>query len=342
MQYIALYLVAIVLVWGVSTALFISKNARDKKRYKRLAQKKDGTVVEVDESAPKILNTAMQIQVDDTACQQKQEQEANFEDFSLDGPKVQNKDRIDADAVNPFFNQNRIYDFESGDNFDDLTQHFGESAGANENFGESADNLDNKSFDLNSLEKNYDEKSLDDKFKEYEEFLRKNLGLDDDDLKDDAEYSDDDFVENLDKKYNKNENLDKNSDENFDLDENFANDLSEDFADDFTDFDDDFDDNSKNIKRNLTNFQQNSTNFRPNSQSNFNPYADLRHNIGNVYSNSKALDNNALDAVANFDFNAVRGKTNGEILEMIKNLPPRAQEIILTDILARRMYDEEN
>lgn len=46
-------------------------------------------------------------------------------------------------------------------------------------------------------------------------------------------------------------------------------------------------------------------------------------------------------AVANFDYDALQGKTENEIKDMTKHLPRAAQEIILTEIMHRRTDDEE-
>lgn len=47
------------------------------------------------------------------------------------------------------------------------------------------------------------------------------------------------------------------------------------------------------------------------------------------------------DELNNFDFNQIKGKNDEEIADILKNLSPKAQEIILSEILARRKYDEE-
>ncbi len=46
-------------------------------------------------------------------------------------------------------------------------------------------------------------------------------------------------------------------------------------------------------------------------------------------------------AVANFDYDSLQGKTENEIKDMTKHLPRAAQEIILTEIMHRRTDDED-
>lgn len=48
-----------------------------------------------------------------------------------------------------------------------------------------------------------------------------------------------------------------------------------------------------------------------------------------------------LNAVKNFDFESIKGKDESEIREIIKSLPPKAQEILLGDILARKNFDDK-
>ena len=48
-----------------------------------------------------------------------------------------------------------------------------------------------------------------------------------------------------------------------------------------------------------------------------------------------------IDALAKFDFDSIRGKSRAEIDEILRTLPPKARELLMTDILARKNYDEE-
>ena len=50
---------------------------------------------------------------------------------------------------------------------------------------------------------------------------------------------------------------------------------------------------------------------------------------------------NELDALADFDFDSLKGKSEVEIAEIIKDLPPKAQELLMADILARKNFDEK-
>ncbi len=49
-----------------------------------------------------------------------------------------------------------------------------------------------------------------------------------------------------------------------------------------------------------------------------------------------------LEALKNFDYNSLKGKNEEEIVEIIKSLPPKAQQILMTDILARKNFDDED
>jgi hypothetical protein len=57
---------------------------------------------------------------------------------------------------------------------------------------------------------------------------------------------------------------------------------------------------------------------------------------------SDELEDEDLKALADFDFNSLEGKNESEILELIKNLPPKAQQILMTDILRRKKYEDED
>lgn len=98
------------------------------------------------------------------------------------------------------------------------------------------------------------------------------------------------------------------------------------------DDDDDIDDDINNLTNNSENpfsspFDDNPfDDDKPNSFNEINPLKENAH--------SSSLDN--------FDFDTLAGKTESEIKELIKDLPPKAQEIILTDILARKNWDDEN
>ena len=111
-----------------------------------------------------------------------------------------------------------------------------------------------------------DESELDDKFEEYEKFLRQSLDLDEDDNQKDKKDEEDD-----DKKFEEYEEF---------------------------------------LRRNL----------------------DI---------DDKQNDTSDIDALANFDFNSLRGKSETEIDEILRTLPPKARELLMTDILAKKNYDEE-
>lgn len=272
MQYTALYFVAIVLVWGVSTALFLIKGHKDKQRYKLLTQKQikvqnsDKNPIENDEENLFKLQTS--------ACEKDEKSvdvSAHFEDFCLDPVKKENSPaRLEIDKINPFVQnlyENAVYKDNQPEQYPfDINK---------ENDEDDIQNLTEDEDDFSDFEEEED-KSLDDKFKEYEEFLRKNLDLDDDfDINEDE------------------------TDENLDAAEDFEATVGKETS-------------WKN--------PQLST-----------PVA-LNYDV--------PLDDD-LNLVANFDFNSVKGKSQEDIMEILKDLPPRARELILTDILARKLYEEE-
>lgn len=124
----------------------------------------------------------------------------------------------------------------------------------------------------NDLKENNEEKDdeLDKKINEYEDFLKRNLDLDDNDLDEDEM-------------------------------------LSEPYI-----FDDFPTENTENLE-----------NYPPKvSQKNYDFDDDLK-------------------SFQKFDYNSLKGKSEDEIEEIIKNLPPKVQEILMSDILARRKYDDE-
>lgn len=52
-------------------------------------------------------------------------------------------------------------------------------------------------------------------------------------------------------------------------------------------------------------------------------------------------NNNELDALINFDYSSLNGKSDEEIAEIIKLLPPKAQEILINDILGKKDFDNK-
>lgn len=76
----------------------------------------------------------------------------------------------------------------------------------------------------------------------------------------------------------------------------------------------------------------------------FAEYEDfLQNNLheGNNNPWFKSQDENVLDELKNFDFDSLKGRSESEIKEIIKNLPPKAQEILLADVLAKKNFDEK-
>ena len=52
-------------------------------------------------------------------------------------------------------------------------------------------------------------------------------------------------------------------------------------------------------------------------------------------------DSDDLDALADFDLDSLKGKSDEEIAELIKSLPPKAQELLMTDILGKKNFDDK-
>lgn len=48
------------------------------------------------------------------------------------------------------------------------------------------------------------------------------------------------------------------------------------------------------------------------------------------------------DEISRFDLNQLNGKSDVEIAEILKNLPPKMQEIIMTNILGRKDFEDED
>lgn len=59
------------------------------------------------------------------------------------------------------------------------------------------------------------------------------------------------------------------------------------------------------------------------------------------YNEDEEETNNELDALINFDYDSLKGKSDEEIAEIIKTLPPKAQEVLLNDILGKKNYDDK-
>lgn len=238
---IAVYCVVILLFCGVAITLFVTKMQKDKKRYKKLNEKKEiqlnGVSCDAQQSEPVTLNNAEAVQHLGAENKLNKETEtenqtAQFENFSLEKAHAEEKGNMRKQhRENPF-------------DFEDV------------------------------------EEDEDDKFAEYERFLRQNLVLED-------------------------EEQSKQGDDFEEINESFRLDASENEKEEES-----FEEYEKFLRRNL----------------------DLE---------TDETDEDALRAVRNFDYNSIKGKSESEIRQIIKNLPPKAQEILLTDILARKNWDEE-
>ncbi len=156
-------------------------------------------------------------------------------------------------------------------------------------------NSDEQSVEPDESEDEFDGDEIDKRFKEYEEFIRKNV-------------------------YSKHENKVSNSDfgsdeENLNANVNeakqdlFSDDDFDDDYDSFNDFDDDFSEN---------------------------PNGDALTN--------KSVKNGKDDDFSfppDFDYNSLIGKSEQEIENILQKLPPKVQQIMLSDILARRKFDDD-
>ena len=254
-MYIAIYVSAIVLVCVGAITFFIVKDQRNKKlaeKLKKQAKEETATVsngvVKNGDYAAKGENS--KTKTDDEFAQHDigtlPQEQTGLEDFSLQFENEKKKPKPSFD-LNPF-------NLDGG-----FTGHAGKSENDEVDFDDF--DLDDENFGQND---DGNDDDLDKKFKEYEEFLRRNLDLDDEDLEDD------DFLKDVEG----NENDDK---------------------------------------------------VAP----------------APTFNNSKSPSAADMRALQNFDYDSLRGKSEEEIAEIIKSLPPKAQEILMSDILARRNFEDE-
>ncbi len=124
-----------------------------------------------------------------------------------------------------------------------------------------------------------------------------------------------------------NKNTDNKTSQNGDLDDNFIPFNSQDENNDFEESDEEFFDKKfaeyeKFLKENLDSEDDDEDSYDENSY-------------------DEEENNDELDALMNFDYNSLKGKSDEEIAELIKTLPPKAQEILMTDILGKKKYDDK-
>ena len=221
-MYIAIYVCAIVLAVAMIVLFFVLRNKKDKKHLNDYKNSKventDRIMKEAD--LPQNLEKVQEIHKVEITKEAPPKIDATFEDFSLDGNKnATSKSGKKAEV--------RIQD--------------------NNQFLSSVDDEDeNEEMQINDDD---DDDFFDEKFAEYEKFLRENLSSeeDDDDLEDDTSVIDFDTVD----------------------------------------------------------------------------------------------DSDDLDALADFDLDSLKGKSDEEIAELIKNLPPKAQELLMIDILGKKNFDDK-
>lgn len=70
----------------------------------------------------------------------------------------------------------------------------------------------------------------------------------------------------------------------------------------------------------------------------------LRENLGidDDEVDDKTNDEDEFDDFSDFDMNSLKGKSKSEIDDFIKNLSPKAKEILLSDILSRKNFDDDD
>ena len=221
-MYIAIYVCAIILVFAMIVLFFVLRNKKDKKHlndYKNSkAENVDRIMKEVDLSQ----NLEKVKEIDRVEIAKDEPKvDATFEDFSLDGKKnatskPEKKAEVGVQDNNTFFNP-----FVDDEDENEETQYNDED----------------------------DDDFFDEKFAEYEKFLRENLSFEenDDKVEDDTTVIDFDTVD----------------------------------------------------------------------------------------------DSDDLDALADFDLDSLKGKSDEEIAELIKSLPPKAQELLMTDILGKQNFDDK-
>lgn len=62
---------------------------------------------------------------------------------------------------------------------------------------------------------------------------------------------------------------------------------------------------------------------------------------GELFINTKNSDHDDLSELSDFDYNSLVGKSEQEIEDILQKLPLKVQQIMLSDILARRKFDDE-
>lgn len=123
-------------------------------------------------------------------------------------------------------------------------------------------------------------------------------------------------------------------------DDNDKEDFSEDFEDEELplDFDEEDDDRFLNYENFLKKQIEKSENFESSFDVDDSDFEDDEDASFGKIDNEMDED---LDALQDFDFSALEGKSQGQIDEIIKSLPPKAQEILMADILGRKDEDNE-
>lgn len=74
----------------------------------------------------------------------------------------------------------------------------------------------------------------------------------------------------------------------------------------------------------------------------FADYEEFLKNDMDMNENTNDSSDSEIDSIANFDFDSLKGKSEEEIAEMIKHLHPKVQEIMMSEILTRKKYDDDD
>ncbi len=251
-MYIAIYVTVIVLLCAGAIAFFVFKDKKNQKLGEKLKQKaREESKLEMKQDSVLGKEIATKIEELDASKEDvTQQTDSELENFSLEFEDEKKKPKCKFD-LDPF-------NLDGEFTWDHKDEKNGQNAKEDDGFEEL------KSFDD---DEEIDDDDIDKKFKEYEEFLKRNLDLDDDDLNDD-DLNDDEFINSNDR-----------------------------------------------------NFDESAKNPPPRQAQN--------------------LDNDDLKALQEFDYDSLKGKSEEEIKQIIGDLPPKAREILLNDILSRRDFDEE-
>ncbi len=114
------------------------------------------------------------------------------------------------------------------------------------------------------------------------------------------------------------------------------------FVDETDDFEDDEDNGDDNFDEKFAEYEKFlRESLRYDSEEDELKNVTNRENSGNNDVEEELEGNDALNALTDFDFDSLKGKSDDEIAELIKSLPPKAQELLMTDILGKKNFDDK-